>query len=97
MSTSAHPLIWGVKEVFLYLIEFEASRETVAWPRIPQTLAKEAARIQSYWIEVLSSYQAVWKQDAQLLKCAEEHGFETPWAFVDPDKVQVILAVTKAR
>lgn len=42
-------------------------------------------------------YQAVWKQDAQLLKCAEEHGFETPWAFVDPDKVQVILAVTKAR
>lgn len=26
----------------------EASRETVAWPKIPQTLVKEAVRTQSY-------------------------------------------------
>lgn len=42
-------------------------------------------------------YKAVWKQDAEILECAEEHGFETPWASVGPDKVRVILAVTKVK
>lgn len=57
------------------LIEFEASRETVAWPKIPETLVKEAVRPSS--VSSVSS-QADWKWDVLHLRCVEEHGSETP-------------------
>lgn len=42
-------------------------------------------------------YQTVWKHGTQLLEHAEEHGFETRWAFADLHEVRVILAVPKSR